>query len=69
VTLTIYDGKGQVVRTFEVGHQIASSYADRSQAIYWDGRNEVGESVASDIYFYHLSTGDFSATRRMVILK
>ena len=69
VTLTIYDGKGQVVRTLEVGHQIASTYADRSKAIYWDGRNEVGESVASDIYFYHLSAGDFSATRRMVILK
>ena len=62
-------GRGRVVRTLEVGHQIASTYADRSKAIYWDGRNEVGESVASDIYFYHLSAGDFSATRRMVILK
>ena len=69
VTLTIYDGKGQVVRLLEVGHQIASTYTDRSRAIYWDGRNEVGESVASDIYFYHLSAGDFSATRRMLIIK
>ena len=69
VTLTIYDGNGQVVRTFEVGHQIASAYADRSKAIYWDGRNEFGEPVASGIYFYHLSAGDFSATQRMIILK
>jgi hypothetical protein len=69
VTLTIYDGNGQVVRTFDVGHQIASTYENRSQAIYWDGKNEFGERVASDLYFYHLSAGNFSATRRMVILK
>ena len=69
VTLTIYDGAGQVVRTFDVGHRIASPYESRSKAIYWDGRNDVGEPVASGVYFYHLSAGDFSATRRMVILK
>ena len=64
VTLTIYDGAGQVVRTFEVGHQMALTYTDRSQAIYWDGRNHVGERVASGVYFYSLSAGDFSATRK-----
>ena len=69
VTLTIYDGSGQVVRTLEVGHRIASAYENRSKAIYWDGRNEVGEQVASGVYFYNLSTGNYSATRRMVILK
>ena len=69
VTLTIYDGTGQVVRTLEVGHRIASAYESRSKAIYWDGRNEIGEKVASSIYFYHLSTDDFSATRKMLILK
>ena len=40
-----------------------------SKAIYWDGRNRFGEQVASGIYFYSLSAGDFSATRKMVILK
>ena len=69
VTLTIYDGAGQVVRTLDVGHQIAAVYENRSKAIYWDGRNGLGEQVASGIYFYHLSAGDFSATRKMVILK
>ena len=69
VTLTIYDGAGQVVRTLDVGHQIASAYETRVKAIYWDGRNEVGETVASGVYFYHLSAGDYSATRKMVILK
>ena len=69
VTLTIYDLEGHIVRTLNVGHRIAAVYESRSKAIYWDGRNELGEQVASDVYFYHLSAGDYSATRRMVILK
>ena len=69
VTLTIYDQPGQVVRTLDVGHQIAAVYENRSKAIYWDGRNQVGEQVASGVYFYHLSAGDYSATRKMLILK
>ncbi len=69
VTLTIYDSSGQVVRTLDVGHRVAAFYENRSKAIYWDGRNEFGEGVASGVYFYHLSAGDYSATRRMLILK
>ena len=69
VTLTIYDGSGRVVRTLDVGHRTAAFYESRSKAIHWDGRNEVGEGVASGVYFYHLSAGDYSATRKMLILK
>ena len=75
VTLTIYDTVGQVVRTIEVGHQIASTYESQSKAIYWDGRNDVGEQVVSGVYFYTLivrsetRADDYSATRKMLILK
>ena len=69
VTLTIYDGSGHLVRTLDVGHQIAAVYENRSKAIYWAGRNNVGEQVSSGVYFYHLSAGDYSATRKMLILK
>ena len=69
VTLTIYDLTGQVVRTLDVGHRIAAIYENRSKAIYWDGRNRFGEQVASGVYFYHLSAGDYSATRKMLIIK
>jgi len=69
VTLIIYDQRGSVIRRFDVGYQTASVYESRSQAIYWDGRNEVGDRVASGIYFYTLTAGDYSATRKMVILK
>ena len=69
VSLTIYDVNGTMVRSIDVGHQSAAVYESRSKAIYWDGRNRFGEQVASGIYFYSLSAGDFSATRKMVILK
>ena len=77
VTLTIYDREGQVIRTLDIGHRRAAAYESRSKAIYWDGRNESGESVASGIYFYQLRVssarsigpGNYSTTRRMVILK
>jgi len=69
VILTIYDQSGQVVRTLDIGHQAAAFYESRSKAIYWDGRNEIGEQVGSGVYFYHLSAGGFSATRKMLILK
>ena len=69
VTLTIYDMNGGVVRRLAVGHQAAGMYQSRSRAVYWDGRNQLGESVASGLYFYTLTAGDFTATRRMLILK
>ena len=69
VTLRIYAVNGGVVRTLALGHQIVGIYHSRSRAAYWDGRNEQGERVASGIYFYTLSTGDFTATRKMLIQK
>ena len=69
VTLTIYDVNGRIIRTLDVGHQIAAVYESRSKAIHWDGKNRLGESVTSGIYFYALTAGDYSATRKMVILK
>ena len=69
VTVTIYDAEGGVVRTLELGHRAAGLYKSRSHAAYWDGRNDRGKPVASGVYFYQLTTGDFSETRKMVILK
>ena len=69
VSIQIYDGSGRLVRTLEVGLKAAGIYRTPSRAAYWDGKNEMGEHVASGIYFYTLQTPEFSATRRMVILK
>ncbi len=69
VTVTIYAANGAVVRTLDLGHRRAGSYASRSRAAYWDGRNAQGEPVASGVYFYTLQAGDFTATKKMVIRK
>ena len=69
VTLMIYDMNGQLVRRLAVGHQAAGMYQSRSRAAYWDGRNQLGDTVASGLYFYALTAGEFTATRRMLILK
>ena len=69
VSIQIYDVSGRLVRTLDLGWQPVGSYMTPSSAAYWDGRNAVGERVASGIYFYTLQTADFAATRRMVILK
>ena len=69
VQLTIYDALGTVVRQFDLGHRQLGYYTDRTKAVYWDGRNESGEQVASGIYFYQLRAGDYSTTRKMLILK
>ncbi|MDE0635685.1 MAG: T9SS type A sorting domain-containing protein [Candidatus Poribacteria bacterium] len=69
VTLRIYSADGQLVRTLALGNQSPGIYQNRSRAAYWDGKNEFGEPVASGVYFYTLSAGKFTATRRMVIRK
>ena len=69
VKISIYDVSGHLVRSLDLGWQPVGSYMTPSSAAYWDGKNAVGERVASGIYFYTLQTLDFTATRRMVILK
>ena len=69
VTLTIYAANGSVVRTLALGHQAAGIYQGRGRAAYWDGKNEIGESAASGIYFYTFTAGDFTATRKMLLMK
>ena len=69
VVLTIYDVRGSVVRTLKMGHQLAGVYQSKHRAAYWDGKNQIGEKVASGFYFYTLTAGDFIATRKMLIAK
>ncbi len=69
VTFRIYTANGGIVRTIPLGNMPAGNYKSRSRAAYWDGKNEVGEPVASGLYFYTLTAGDFTATRKLLIRK
>jgi uncharacterized repeat protein (TIGR01451 family) len=69
VTLRIFDTRGLLIKTIALGSKEAGFYTGKSQAAYWDGRNEFGESVGSGVYYYNLHAGKFAATRKMVILK
>ena len=69
VTLRIYAVDGRLIRTLALGHQPAGRYLRKDRAVYWDGRNAQDEAVASGVYFYTLTAGDFSATRKMLIRK
>ena len=69
VSVSIYAVDGRLVRRLDLGHQVAGVYRSRSRAAYWDGRNSFGERIASGLYFYTLTAGDFTATRKMLIRK
>ena len=69
VTLTIYAVDGSVVRTLALGHQPIGNYHGKSRAAHWDGKNALGEPVTSGVYFYTLTAGEFTATRKMLIRK
>ena len=69
VMLHIYAVDGTLIRTLALGHQPAGMYRSKNRSAYWDGKNEVGESVASGVYFYTLTASEFAATRKMLIRK
>lgn len=69
VSVTIYAANGMIIRTLMLGSQQAGKYMRRSRAVYWDGKNSSGEPVASGLYFYTLTAGNFTATRKMLIKK
>ena len=69
VVIRIYNHTGQLVRVIDLGHQRSGIYTTKEKNVYWDGRDNKGENVASGVYFYSLHAGQFTATRKMVIVK
>ena len=80
VMISIYNAKGIFIRVLHLGNQNAGIYMTKDKAAYWDGKNSVGEKVASGVYFYTLQieyqrnsdqnkAEKFISTKKMVILK
>lgn len=64
VRVTVYNIAGQEVRTLHNGEQPAGQYE-----ITWNGTDSLGTEVASGIYLYRVMAGDFSETRKMVLIR
>lgn len=64
VNLTIFDTRGAVVKTLVDGQREAGDYS-----VFWDGGDNRGNRVSSGVYFYRLQAGDYTAVRKMVLLK
>jgi hypothetical protein len=64
VTLDVYNVLGQHVRTLINGDLEAGEYSS-----IWNGRDESGASAPSGIYFYKLTAGSFTDTRKMLMIK
>ena len=69
VRIEVVSSSGATVRSLDLGWLDSGAYRGRNDAAYWDGRNEVGERVSSGVYFYRIITGDYTAVRKLVILK
>ena len=69
VTVRIYNVKGELIRSIDVGKRAAGAYTNRQRAVYWNGKDDTGQSVASGVYFYQLLADNFSETQRMVVMK
>lgn len=67
VDIDIHATDGSLVRRLVIGRQPAGLYVNKANAAYWDGRNAFGEPVASGLYFFTLTAGDYIATRKMII--
>jgi hypothetical protein len=64
ISLVIYDGAGQHVRTLADHHLEAGRYE-----VVWDGRNAAGQEVGSGLYFYELRAGKFRGVRKMLLVR
>ena len=64
VTLTIYNVLGQEIRTLVDNHQAAGTYT-----VMWDGKDATGQHLNSGVYFYSIKSGDYSNTRKMVLMR
>jgi hypothetical protein len=64
VILKVYSIRGRLIKTVLNEHKKPGSYE-----VVWDGRDERGNTVSSGVYFYSVKAGEFSFTRKMIVMK
>jgi len=69
VTIRIYNASGNLVRELDLGYRPAGLYVSQDRAAYWDGMTNAGERVSSGVYFYNIQAVNYSATRKMIVVR
>jgi len=69
VTISIYNSTGKLMRSLFLGNKNAGTYASRSEAAFWDGKNSHGEDVANGSYFCIFQAGEFTDVRKMAVIR
>ena len=69
VEIRIYDMTGHLARTLQLGQKAPGIYRGKEHAAYWDGKNDIGETVGSGIYFYQMRVGNKTFVRKAILLK
>ena len=64
VKIDVFNQVGHRVAVLEERHFVAGNHSTA-----WDGRSIDGQDVASGVYFYRLTAGDYAETRRMLFVK
>jgi hypothetical protein len=64
VDITIYDLLGNVVN-----HLVKKNQSSGSKSVQWNATNNQGEPVSAGVYFYKIQAGEFSRTKKMILLK
>ena len=64
VNITIYDMMGREVKTLVNGSQTAGS-----RIIQWNATNNEGQPVSAGVYLYRIEAGEFTQTKKMILLK
>ncbi len=64
VEIVIYNLKGQIVQKL-----VSEPYTAGAHSVIWNGTDFMGNPVSSGVYYYKMSSGKFSSTRKMILMK
>ena len=69
VEVKIFNSAGKLVRVLDLGFRDAGYYTSPDTSARWDGKDNSGEEVSSGVYFYTIRAGEYTATRKMMLVK
>jgi len=62
--IDIYNLRGQKVRTL-----VNSVFEQGNHSVEWNGKDDNSTDVSSGVYFYQMTSGKYTATKKMLLLK